>query len=129
MLEVWVVIDACLACLDPVGGEGVIARLPPVVEYLVCDFRDQLRALILVVGRECGRDVGLGEDDAGVLEEDVDEAEDPGDEDADHDDNGDKAEPDEERLEANPHLGDQHRNAKPVSRKKRRRMRGRNGRR
>lgn len=100
-------VDACLAHFGPVFGELVVARVPPVVEDLMGNLGDQLRALGGFVARVVrGRDIFLREHDAGMLEEDVDKPEEPGDDGADENDGGDEAESNEERLEADPHLRD-----------------------
>lgn len=68
-LEIRIQINALLAHGGPVRRQRVIARLVPVVEDLMDDLGDVLGALI-GERRGCGRDLRLGQGDAGMLEED-----------------------------------------------------------
>lgn len=79
VLEIWIRIGAGFADLVPVGGEGFVSRVVPVVKDLVDDFGDVLMSgLVVVVLVEVGG-FALGYGDAGVLEEDFLEGEDSAD--------------------------------------------------
>ena len=104
MLPVRVVVDTCLTDPGPVGGERIVSGVPPVVEDLVGDLGDEACPGLGGSGVVGGGGFGLGEGDAGVVVEDVDEEEDARDDGPDEEGDGDEAQAVEQGFHTNAHL-------------------------